>query len=67
MSVTSSFGIWSGGGCELAEGTRWTGDRLVFTDILSGTVLAAPADVPGAAAPVAGQPGSWIAAAFRLA
>lgn len=74
--MTSSFGIWSGGGYELAEGTRWAGDRLVFTDILSGTLLAAPADGPGtarvlarldvplgAAAPVAGRPGTWIAAA----
>lgn len=74
--MTSSFGIWSGGGYELAEGTRWAGDHLVFTDILAGTLLAAPADGPGtprvlarldvplgAAAPVAGQPGTWIAAA----
>jgi sugar lactone lactonase YvrE len=68
--------IWSGGGYELAEGTRWLGDRLVFTDILSGRLLAAPGSGPGdarvlarlgvplgAAAPVAGRPGEWIAAA----
>lgn len=72
----SSFRVWSGGGYELAEGTRWLGDYLVFTDILAGTLLAAPATGPGAArtlasldiplgavAPVAGQPGTWIAAA----
>jgi sugar lactone lactonase YvrE len=71
-----SFRVWSGGGYELAEGTRWLGDRLVFTDILDGALLAAPAagpgdalplvrlDVPlGAAAPVAGRPGEWIVAA----
>ena len=58
------------GGYELAEGTRWLGDRLVFTDILAGTLLEAVAtrpgdarvvarlDVPlGAVAPVAGRPG----------
>jgi sugar lactone lactonase YvrE len=74
--MTSPFGIWSGGGYELAEGTRWAAGRLVFTDILSGTLLGAPADAPGAArvlarldvplgaaAPVARQPGTWIAAA----
>jgi sugar lactone lactonase YvrE len=70
------FAVWSGGGYELAEGTRWLGDHLVFTDILAGTLLAAPGTGPGAArllasldmplgavAPVAGQPGTWIAAA----
>jgi sugar lactone lactonase YvrE len=73
---TGALSIWSGGGCELAEAPRWLGDRLVFTDILSGTLLAAPGaspgdawvlarlDVPlGAVAPVAGRPGEWIAAA----
>lgn len=44
---TASLSIWSGGGYELAEGTRWLGDRLVFTDILSGTLLAAPGAGPG--------------------
>lgn len=71
-----SFRIWSGGGYELAEGTRWLGDTLVFTDILAGTLLAARGEGPGAArplarldvplgavAPVAGKPGEWIAAA----
>jgi sugar lactone lactonase YvrE len=71
-----SFRVWSGGGYELAEGTRWLGDHVVFTDILAGALLAAPATGPGAArplasldvplgavAPVAGQPGTWIAAA----
>lgn len=75
-SDTPSFRIWSGGGYELAEGTRWLGDHLVFTDILTGALLAAPAAGPGAArslarldvplgavAPVAGRPGAWIAAA----
>lgn len=73
---TPSFQVWSGGGYELAEGTRWLGDHLIFTDILAGRLLAAPAagpgvarplaclDVPlGAAAPVAGRPGTWVAAA----
>ncbi|MHB1594887.1 MAG: SMP-30/gluconolactonase/LRE family protein [Streptosporangiaceae bacterium] len=71
-----SFGIWTGGGYELAEGTRWVGGRLVFTDILAGTLLAAPGAAPGdaralarvgvplgAVASVAGRPGEWIAAA----
>jgi sugar lactone lactonase YvrE len=73
---TPSFRVWSSGGYELAEGTRWLGDQLVFTDILAGTLLAAPAAGPGdarplarlgvplgAVAPVAGKPGEWIAAA----
>jgi sugar lactone lactonase YvrE len=70
------FEVWSGGGYELAEGTRWLGDRLVFTDIPTGRLLAAPVAGPGAAkplveldvplgavAPVAGRPDTWIAAA----
>lgn len=40
---TPSFQVWCGGGYELAEGTRWPGDHLVFTDILAGTLLAATA------------------------
>ncbi|GGI95818.1 SMP-30/gluconolactonase/LRE family protein [Streptomyces brasiliensis] len=61
---------------ELGEGIRFTGGRLVLVDILKGRLLAAPDDptapldtlarlpVPlGAVAPVAGRPGSWIAAA----
>jgi sugar lactone lactonase YvrE len=68
--------VWIGGGYELAEGVRWTGDRLVFVDILAGTLLEASGaehagarvlarlDVPlGAVAPVAGGDGEWIAAA----
>jgi sugar lactone lactonase YvrE len=74
--MSLSFQVWSGGGYQLAEGTRWLGDHLIFTDILDGALLAAPPagpgdartllrlDVPlGAVAPVAGQPGTWIAAA----
>ncbi|WP_406517238.1 SMP-30/gluconolactonase/LRE family protein [Streptomyces sp. NBC_00134] len=61
---------------ELGEGIRWTGDGVVLVDILAGRLLAAPDEptaplrelarlpVPlGAVAPVAGRPGSWIAAA----
>ncbi|MCQ6251871.1 SMP-30/gluconolactonase/LRE family protein [Streptomyces malaysiensis] len=60
----------------LGEGIRWTGDALVLVDILEGRLLTAPQDptaplrtlaelpVPlGAVAPVAGRPGTWIAAA----
>jgi sugar lactone lactonase YvrE len=73
---TPSFRVWSSRGYELAEGTRWLGGHLVFTDILAGMLLAAPAAGPGdarvlarlgvplgAVAPVAGKPGEWIAAA----
>ncbi|MFI9761538.1 SMP-30/gluconolactonase/LRE family protein [Streptomyces sp. NPDC051963] len=61
---------------ELGEGIRWTGTGVVLVDILAGRLLAAPDDpaaplhtvaqlpVPlGAVAPVAGQAGTWIAAA----
>ncbi|MGD1223040.1 SMP-30/gluconolactonase/LRE family protein [Streptomyces krungchingensis] len=61
---------------ELGEGIRWTGTGVVLVDILAGRLLAAPDDpaaglrtliqlpVPlGAVAPVAGRPGTWIAAA----
>ncbi|MER8153990.1 SMP-30/gluconolactonase/LRE family protein [Streptomyces sp. NPDC094472] len=61
---------------ELGEGIRWTGEALVLVDILKGRLLTAPQDptaplrtlaelpVPlGAVAPVAGRPGTWIAAA----
>ncbi|MGW1797158.1 SMP-30/gluconolactonase/LRE family protein [Streptomyces sp. NPDC001984] len=61
---------------ELGEGIRFTGGRLVLVDILKGRLLTAPDDptaplgtlaqlpVPlGAVAPVAGRPGSWLAAA----
>lgn len=61
------------GGYELAEGARWVDGRLVFVDILAGSLyevspsgedhLLARLDVPlGAVAPVAGSPGRWIAA-----
>lgn len=68
--------LWTAGGYELAEGPIWVSGRLVFVDILAGTLLEAPStgpgaarvlaqlDIPlGAAAPVAGRPGEWIAAA----
>ncbi|WP_210582728.1 SMP-30/gluconolactonase/LRE family protein [Streptomyces sp. GESEQ-4] len=61
---------------ELGEGIRWTGDGIVLVDILQGRLLTTPDDshrplieilrlpVPlGAVAPVAGRPGTWIAAA----
>ncbi|MBC7267558.1 MAG: SMP-30/gluconolactonase/LRE family protein [Streptomyces sp.] len=61
---------------ELGEGVRWTGDRLVLVDILTGRLLTAPEDpaaplrtlaqLPfplGAVAPVADLPGTWLAAA----
>lgn len=64
---------------ELGEGSRWAGDRLVLVDIPAGRLLSAPVDglrpgiellelarldVPLAAiAPVAGRPGTWLAAA----
>ncbi|MFI9611988.1 SMP-30/gluconolactonase/LRE family protein [Streptomyces sp. NPDC052023] len=61
---------------ELGEGIRWTDRGIVLVDILAGRLLTAtgsPTDplrqlvrlpVPlGAVAPVAGAPGSWMAAA----
>ncbi|MFI1393619.1 SMP-30/gluconolactonase/LRE family protein [Streptomyces sp. NPDC020681] len=60
---------------ELGEGIRRFDDSIVLVDILSGRLLSAPdrksplrvrAQLPvplGAVAPVAGSPGSWIAAA----
>ncbi|WP_105974261.1 SMP-30/gluconolactonase/LRE family protein [Streptomyces geranii] len=64
------------GGYELAEGGRWFDGRYVYVDILSGRLFElredtggvlrelARLDVPlGAVAPVADQPGAWIAAA----
>ncbi|MFF4754636.1 SMP-30/gluconolactonase/LRE family protein [Streptomyces sp. NPDC002514] len=61
---------------ELGEGIRWADGRVVLVDILTGRLLTAPEDpaaplrllaelpVPlGAVAPVAGRPGTWIAAA----
>jgi sugar lactone lactonase YvrE len=70
--------VWSGYRCELGEGIRWTGERLVHVDILAGRLMTlsdggpssepptvlATVDVPlGAVAPWHGRPGSWIAAA----
>jgi sugar lactone lactonase YvrE len=73
---TPPLEVWTAGGYELAEGSIWVSGRLVFVDILGGTLLEAPGtgpgearvlarfDVPlGAVAPVAGRPGEWIAAA----
>ncbi|GAA1313691.1 calcium-binding protein [Planotetraspora silvatica] len=70
--------VWCPTSCELGEGARWVDGRLVFVDILAGRLLSAPADRPGpaeellrldvplgAVAPVAGRPGTWIAAAGR--
>jgi sugar lactone lactonase YvrE len=61
---------------ELGEGIRWTGEHIVLVDILKGRLLTTAHDphhrlrellslpVPlGAVAPVAGRPGTWIAAA----
>ncbi|MGW0226115.1 SMP-30/gluconolactonase/LRE family protein [Streptomyces tendae] len=61
---------------ELGEGVRWTGDELVLVDLLAGRLLTVPVTVTeplvtvlripvplGAVAPVAGRPGTWIAAA----
>ncbi|MGW0675128.1 SMP-30/gluconolactonase/LRE family protein [Streptomyces sp. NPDC002767] len=61
---------------ELGEGIRWTGEEVVLVDLLAGRLLRAPADPAGAletlsrlpfpigaVAPVAGRPGTWIAAA----
>lgn len=68
--------LWTGGGYELAECARWTGERLIFVDILTGRLLQAPGaapgnarllaqlDVPlGAAAPITGTSDEWIVAA----
>ncbi|SCG39072.1 SMP-30/gluconolactonase/LRE family protein [Micromonospora coxensis] len=73
---TSDALLWSPAGLELGEGPRWVDGRLVLVDILSGTLLEADGPHPGdlrptnrleiplgAVAPVAGQPGRWIAAA----
>ncbi|MGW2541168.1 SMP-30/gluconolactonase/LRE family protein [Kitasatospora sp. NPDC001574] len=71
-----SVTVWARGNHELAEGARWVDNRLIFTDILTGRLLEAPGPAPtparellrlpvplGAAAPVGGRPGHWIAAA----
>ncbi|MFH8442193.1 SMP-30/gluconolactonase/LRE family protein [Streptomyces sp. NPDC018026] len=61
---------------ELGEGIRWTDDGIILVDILQGRLLTTATalhhplrellslPVPlGAVAPVAGRPGTWIAAA----
>ena len=70
--------VWSDYRCELGEGVRWTGERLIHVDILSGRLIAlpdcGPSDEPptvlatvqvplGAVAPWHGRPGCWIASA----
>ena len=67
---------WAPDRLELGEGSRWVDGRLYLVDIMAGRLLAAEPqpgspllevlrlDVPlGAVAPVAGQPGTWLAAA----
>ncbi|MEV6376918.1 SMP-30/gluconolactonase/LRE family protein [Micromonospora musae] len=67
---------WSGDRLELGEGARWVDDRLVLVDLLAGRLLGTTGDGPaplaelcrldvplGAVAPVAGEPGEWLAAA----
>lgn len=76
-STAASATVVVDGAYELAEGGRWFDGRYVYVDILSGRLFelrddrgnAGPTelaclDVPlGAVAPVAGRPGTWIAAA----
>jgi sugar lactone lactonase YvrE len=64
------------GRLELGEGPRWVDGRLVFVNILAGTLYAADTGAPGAAtvlastaplplgavAPLESEPGSWVAA-----
>ncbi|MFD0597309.1 SMP-30/gluconolactonase/LRE family protein [Catellatospora coxensis] len=67
---------WSDDRLELGEGARWVDGRLVLVDLLAGRLLETGGDAPGplrelyrldlplgAVAPVAGQPGRWLAAA----
>ncbi|MFD4586863.1 SMP-30/gluconolactonase/LRE family protein [Streptomyces sp. NPDC058434] len=74
--MTAPPGVLGTDRLELGEGIRWTDDRAVLTDILTGRLLSAPADpaapfaliaqLPcplGAVAPVEGSPAHWIAAA----
>ena len=73
---TAPVSLWAAGGYDLAEGSRWVADRLVFVDILSGRLfevsgteprtprLLAHLPVPlGAVAPLRDRPGDWIVAA----
>ncbi|MEU5592683.1 SMP-30/gluconolactonase/LRE family protein [Streptomyces sp. NPDC020298] len=74
--TASTAAVVVDGAYELAEGGRWFDGRYVYVDILSGRLFELPddtepaprqlarLDVPlGAVAPVADQPGTWIAAA----
>lgn len=74
--TTAEPTAWSRERYELGEGLRWTGADLLMVDILAGRLLRldplrpgrprqlAALDVPlGAVAPVAGRPGSFVAAA----
>ena len=67
---------WSPDRLELGEGGRWVDGRLVLVDLLAGRLLETGGDAPGplrelyrldvplgAVAPVAGRPGTWLAAA----
>jgi hypothetical protein len=45
--------VWAQGGYELAEGSRWLGDRLIFADILSGRLLETSALMPTTAKVIA--------------
>ncbi|WP_326558833.1 SMP-30/gluconolactonase/LRE family protein [Micromonospora sp. NBC_01796] len=66
---------WSDDRFELGEGARWVDGRLVLVDLLAGRLLETTGDAPaplrelrrldaplGAVAPIAGQPGGWLAA-----
>jgi sugar lactone lactonase YvrE len=71
-----SAAAWSTDRFGLGEGARWVDDRLVFVDLLAGRLLETTTGAPGplrelrrlpvplgAVAPLAGDPGSWLAAA----
>lgn len=75
-STAAPAAVLVDGAYELAEGGSWFDGRYVYVDILSGRLFElredtepnprqlARLDVPlGAVAPVADQPGAWIAAA----
>ncbi|WP_435204167.1 SMP-30/gluconolactonase/LRE family protein [Micromonospora sp. bgisy143] len=68
--------VWNAERLELGEGLRWVDGRLVLVDLLAGRLLETDGDRPaplrelrrldvplGAVAPVADQPGEWLAAA----
>ncbi|MDH6108188.1 sugar lactone lactonase YvrE [Kitasatospora sp. MAP12-15] len=69
---------WCGSRLDVGEGPRWVDGRLVLVDIMAGALYETDGDRPaplrrlhrlevplGAAAPVAGAPGTWIVAAGR--